>query len=142
MGMGPVRPVTAGSLAAGRTRRREGGFALPSDGADSAASVTGAAPPPVLGALLAVQDQAAAPPAEPPAARARHQAAAALDELRGLQLELLRGGQDLARLERLAHLAESGPEGLDPALAALLAEIRLRARVELARRRVAAASSI
>jgi hypothetical protein len=63
-----------------------------------------------------------------------------LDDLRGLQLELLSGRADPARLARLAALAE-GPDAADPALQAVLREVSLRARVELARRRAAPATA-
>jgi hypothetical protein len=113
-----------------RRARVSGGFALPPAAAESAAAPVPAAG---LGALLAVQAEAAAP--EAVAARAARRAARALDELRGLQLDLLRGGADPARLARLAALAEAAEALADPALGAAVAEVTLRVRVELARRR-------
>ncbi len=65
-------------------------------------------------------------------ARARRRGDALLRSLRDLQLGLLRGTIDPARLRALADLVP-GEEAADPALAAALAAIRLRARVELAR---------
>ncbi len=120
-----------GSVAAPMRRARAaGGFALPRPTAEPAA---GPAPASALGALLAVQAEEAGP--EAVAARAAGRARRALDELRGLQLDLLRGRTDPARLESLAALAAS-PEALsDPALRAAVAEVALRVRVELARRR-------
>jgi hypothetical protein len=59
-----------------------------------------------------------------------------------MQLDLLRGRADPAALARLAALAEA-PSGAvaDPALRSLLAEVGLRVRVELARRRAGSATS-
>jgi hypothetical protein len=56
-----------------------------------------------------------------------------LQELRDLQHDLLRGGGDTNRLERLAALGQ-GEEGADPLLRQAVRAIVLRARVELARR--------
>lgn len=119
-----------------RVARGAGGFALP-EGAPDAASAAASAPG--VPALLALQE-APAPPAGQPEERARRRAGMALDELRGLQLDLLRGRADTARLERLAELAGPAEHVADPTLRAALAEVALRARVELARRRVATAS--
>ena len=66
-------------------------------------------------------------------AAARRRAASILDELQGLQAELLGGRADPARLARLAAL-QSGEEGADPALREAVRAIALRARIELARR--------
>ncbi|MBR0673767.1 flagellar assembly protein FliX, partial [Neoroseomonas soli] len=80
--------------------------------------------------LLALQE--AGPVAERDA-RARRRGDALLRELSGLQAELLAGRVDPARLQALAALAE-GESAADPALAAAVAAIALRARIELARR--------
>jgi hypothetical protein len=53
--------------------------------------------------------------------------------LAGLQLEMLEGGADPARLHRLAALAP-GDAGADPILRAAVEGVALRAHVELARR--------
>ncbi|WP_158287780.1 flagellar assembly protein FliX [Falsiroseomonas bella] len=126
-GIGGV--FAAGVAAARRGARPGSGFALPE--ARSAASTATSASAGVA-ALLAVQDESAG-------SRGRRQAplqraALALEELRGLQLDLLRGGDDPARLARLEALAEASEEATEPALRSLLAHVRLRARVELARR--------
>jgi hypothetical protein len=117
--------------AARRGGRAAGGFVLPGPGVPQAA----AAPAPAAGisALLAMQEDAARerPDRDKPARRA----ARALDELRGLQLDLLRGAADPARLERLTALVEASGAAAEPALRPLLAEILLRTRVELARQR-------
>jgi hypothetical protein len=135
MAIGPIYPTRPGAASSGRPRRAGDTFALPGAAAESAA-------PPELaataetGALLALQDSGAPPP-EPPAAQARRRAGQALEDLRGLQLDLLRGAEDLARLERLQRLAAEVPQDLEPGLAELVGQVRLRARLELARRTVA-----
>jgi len=70
-------------------------------------------------------------PAERDAA-AQRRGQGLLRELRGLQLALLSGERDPASLARVALLSE-GEAGADPALREIIAEISLRARVELAR---------
>ena len=127
--MGPVRPVLGGAISGPRTVRRGGGFALPSEAAT--AQVGGLASAGPLGGLLALQESMTPEPADQ---RARRRASKALRELTGLQLELLGDSPDQARLARLQSLAEEEAEGAEPALAALLQEVALRARIELARR--------
>jgi hypothetical protein len=135
MAMSPVRPAGfSGVQGGGRVRRAGGGFALPEMGGEAAASAAMSGPA-ALGGLLALQDSGSAAPPEPPAERARRRARQALDELRGLQLDLLRDGpEDGARRSRLEALAAPVEPGLEPGLAALMEDIRLRARLELARR--------
>jgi hypothetical protein len=112
--------------------RREGGFAVPSGATTAEARSAGAAG--AVSALLALQEQ----PAVVTVDRALARAEAALEELRGLQLDLLRGRPDPERLARLAALSESEAVGAGPALREALSQVALRARVELARRRHAA----
>ncbi|MGG5886219.1 flagellar assembly protein FliX [Falsiroseomonas sp. HC035] len=135
MAMGPVRPTGFSGVASGRPRRG-GAFALPGQAAEAGAPPELAAAA-ATGALLALQDAGAAPPPEAPASRARRRAGQALEELRGLQLDLLRGATDPGRLDRLERLAAESPVGLEPELAALVQQVRLRARLEIARRTVA-----
>lgn len=127
-----VTGIGAG-YAAPRRPGRGGGFALPgapeSTEAASAAGVSGVS-------LLALQEAGAVLP-DPE--RARRRAAQALDALRDLQLGLLSGGSDPARLERLAALAAAEAVA-DPGLRAILDQVSLRARVELARFRALSAS--
>jgi len=131
-----VGGIGNGMAAPRRAGRAAGGFALPdAAGAQAAAAAT---PAGSVAALLGLQEQA--PGSEPPAARGRRRARAALDELRGLQLDLLRGTADPARLERLLALAEAERGITDPHLRDALDEVALRVKVELARRRVASAS--
>jgi hypothetical protein len=127
--------IQGGPAPARRVARGAGGFALPA--AAGATEAAGLAPASAVSALLALQER----PAEGGSGeQARSRGEAALDELRGLQLDLLRGRDDPARLERLARLAEPGGGIEDPALRGTLAGIALRARVELARRQRATAS--
>jgi hypothetical protein len=120
-----VAGIAAGVSPARRAARSAGGFALPAETGGAAPASAAAS----VGTLFALQEQR---PVQPAGERARRRAGAMLDELRQLQLELLRGAADPARLERLAALNVAGGAG-DP----VVAEIALRARVELARRRVA-----
>lgn len=135
MSMAPLRPTGFSGVGSGRPRRGTDTFALPGEGADPAAAPELAATA-ATGALLSLQDAGTAPPPEPPATRARRRAGQALEELRGLQLDMLRGAGDPARLERLQRLAAEIPAGLEPGLAGLVEQVRLRARLELARRTV------
>jgi hypothetical protein len=133
-----VGGVTGGT-AAGRGRRLRGGasgFSLGTASAGATAAAQGAAPAQAIG-LLALQE--AGPVAERDA-RARKQGEALLQSLSDLQLGLLEGRLDRARLEALAALVP-GEDAADPSLAAAIAAIRLRARVELARHGLDTASS-
>jgi hypothetical protein len=117
---GHVPPSTTGAV-----RRGGGGrFQLP-----GAAPEAQAAPAVPAAGILALQQGWS--PAEADAA-AERRGRAMLRELAELQLTLLGGAPDPARLSRLALLAE-GEAGADPALREILDEISLRARVELAR---------
>jgi hypothetical protein len=116
-----------------RGMRQVGGFALPAGDAAAEARSLGAATG--VSALLSLQEQAPVP-VTPDRALAR--AELILDELHGLQLDLLRGRADPDRLARLAALAESETAPADPALREALSLVALRVRVELARRRRAA----
>ncbi len=124
----PVGAPTTTSI--GRVRGRSG-FSVPAGEARAAgqAAATGSIAPAGLG-VLALQDQDS--PAERDR-RARRRADQLLEELRGLQLELLGGSPDPDRLARLEAL-EQGEAGADPALREALQAILLRARVEVARR--------
>jgi hypothetical protein len=130
--------IGGGVAPARRAGRALGGFRLaePEAGpAAGAAAATGG-----VAALLALQEGEATAPVPPPAERARRRAQAALAELQGLQLDLLRGAADPARLDRLAGLAETAADPADPVLREAVQEVALRVRVELARRRIAPAS--
>ncbi len=101
-----------------------------------------------LGAMLAMQEvalqEAAGQEVMAPALRdrqARRHAEAVLAQLAALQCALLGDEPDLGdepgtALARLSGLAETAPEAADPGLAAVLAAVTLRARIELARRQL------
>ncbi len=91
--------------------------------------------PPVEGvsiapSLLAVQESLEAAERD---ARAKRRAEAMLDELSAIQLGLLSGRLSESRLTALASLAREGEKAADPKLAAIAAEVEVRAAVELAR---------
>jgi hypothetical protein len=94
---------------------------------DTPAVAGAAAPGP---GLLALQEAGSGAERD---ADAHRRASAILEELEGLQRDMLGNTIDPARLHRLA-LLESGEEGADPALRQAVQGIVLRARVELARR--------
>ena len=99
---------------------------LESPGID-AAEPAGAA---MLGGLLNLQEQDLTGEQDRQARKRGHEMLAALA---CLQRSLTGAGNDKA-LQRLANVAARMPAATDPALAAVLAEISLRVRVELARR--------
>lgn len=130
----------SGGMPAGRgrvQRKGRGGFSLATAGAGEAAATQAAVAALPIG-VLALQEGA---PVEEREARARRRGEAALQGLAELQLALLGGAVDPARLEALAATLPAPEEALEPALAEALAAIRLRVRVELARRGVDAAVS-
>jgi hypothetical protein len=113
--------------------RAAGGFTVPEDEARAGAA-TALAPPVALGGLLGLQEGSAEPDGDVPA---RREAGALLAELAALQRALLSGDDPATILARLDGLLGSMPSAGSPAVLALLAAVRLRARVELARRRTA-----
>ncbi len=145
-----VAGVSRGGAAAagGRvgTRPASGGFSVGGGtGAGAAAAAataeTGAASATTAVAglsLLAAQEENGGRGTGRDAA-ARRRAASILDELRGLQAELLGGRPDPGRLARLAAL-QDGEDGSDPGLREAVRAVALRARVELARLRSRQAS--
>ncbi len=119
----------------GATVRSAGGFSVSgtSAGGGTAAAATTAATTATVAvglSLLAVQETGDRPGRD---AAARRRASSILDELRGLQAELLGGRPDPARMARLAAL-QSGEEGADPGLREAVRAVALRARIELVRR--------
>jgi hypothetical protein len=115
---GPARPLVRGA-----------GFRLPYEHTEAPAAA--AAPAEVtLGGMLALQE------AESGAVRdreARRRGQEMLAALTRLQRALLDGNRDLPGLRGLAVLVENMPQAADPGLRQALAEVALRARVELAR---------
>jgi hypothetical protein len=132
----------AGPLPSRAGRTRGGGVAWPGVSgppadSGSAAATGGSAPALALDGLLALQEAMDAPPPDPLERErtARRHGQRLLAGLAGLQRELLGGGDSVeAALTDLRTLVEAEPPPADPALAATLAAIRLRVRVELARR--------
>ncbi len=127
------------------TRRpvRGSGFSVPSGAAEEAAGSS--APEPAaegvsLDGMLALQEAAVLEGhAETVVDRkARRHGQDILSELGRLQRALLSGEADSQTLTRLATLVEQQPPVDDPRLRAVLEAVRLRARVELARREAAA----
>jgi hypothetical protein len=114
---------------------RHGGFRLP----ESPAAVRAAEAAPVSAALplLALQEAGDATERD---RRARRRGEVMLADLGALQLALLEGRDPAAILGRLEALA-AGEAAADPLLAEILDEIRLRAKVEAARRGIRRAPS-
>jgi hypothetical protein len=127
-GGAPVGGTAGGVRGSGRAGA---GFSLPAAGGGGAAGVaaTAAAAPLGLG-LLALQEGGEAARRD---AAAHQRAESLLEELAGLQRDMLDGGADPARLQRLARLAP-GDAGADPTLRSIVQGVVLRAHVELARR--------
>ncbi len=128
-----IRGVTGGTNVPGArsTRGASGGFRVGgnADEAREANAGTGVSAATAIG-LLAVQESA---PAGERNARAFRRGQDMLKELKALQVELLEGRADPARLQALARLTQ-GEKPADPALAEAVEAIALRARLELARR--------
>jgi hypothetical protein len=145
-GIGPPSPAVRPARAASPVR---GGFAMPGGpGPEAAPAGAPGGPAAVtLETMLALQ---AAEDATEHDRSARRHGQAMLQALNALQRALLRdgggvaagaasaggggSGEVAAALRTLGGLAEGAPLATDPALAATLAAIVLRARVELARR--------
>jgi methionyl-tRNA formyltransferase len=88
------------------------------------------------GAILALQEHAgqdAGPAADLADREARRHGQNLLEALAALQKELLAGGDPVLSLSRLSALAGMTMAAHDPALAHILASIRLRARLEILR---------
>lgn len=130
------RGAASGARGGGGAARSPGGFSVDGPGAVAGGTKASAAaattPATALGlSLLAMQEHGSRRNGRDAAAQRR--AASLLDELQGLQAELLGGQPDALRLARLAAL-QTGEEGVDPQLNAIVRAIALRARVEIARR--------
>jgi hypothetical protein len=129
---GPGGPGASGAARGPQgPKGAEGAFRLAD--ARGAAGAGAAAPPAsaaALGALIALQSETEG--------RRRNRAAAerALLLLERLRDGLLAGRIERADLERLADAASAKLDDPDPGLAALWADIELRARVELAKFRL------
>lgn len=126
--MSSVRSIAgpASSYRPSSTQGAQGGFRLP-PAADSAPA-TATAPVGATLPLLALQEAGDAAERD---RRARRSAEAALAELSALQLALLEGADPSAILARLQNLPFAA--AADPGLAAIVAEVRLRVRIEAMR---------
>ena len=129
-GTGAAKAATAKRKSQGNTAGEV--FKLPEDSAASGpATVAGAGPLAAIDALLAVQ--------ETDDATSRKSAGlkyggSILDLLDQVRLALLTGGLPQSALERLTQMVETRKDSFsDPNLAAILDEIDLRARVEIAK---------
>ncbi len=121
---------TAGLVAPAHPPAAGTGFTLP--GVPSPASIAAAEiSPAAMAGLLALQEGVSGYRRDPAARRAGE---ALLGALSALQRALLAGGGEAAVLARLRALLADMPPAEDPALAAALAAIALRCRIELARR--------
>jgi hypothetical protein len=132
-----IDPLASRSLSPPRRKQRaegpgSGDFAKQlADEVSSGASAGGSASVGKVDALLALQE---VPDSLAGEARAQKHCEDLLDELERLRLGLLAGALPRAQLVRLNRLlAERREQTRDPRLAAIVAEIELRAAVELAK---------
>ena len=123
--MGPV-----GLPVRWRGGRVSAGFAVP-DGSPVSDAPVGVAAPVGFAGLVGLQEAPDDNAREEPA---RRHAGALLAELAALQRALLAGGDPSTVLGRLDTMLDVTPATGSPALLTLIAAVRLRARVELARR--------
>lgn len=89
-----------------------------------------------VGQVLAMDALVALQSVESDGARKREQidrSGALLDELESLKADLLSGRVDARRLGRISELVSKHAQVQDPALADLIAQIDLRAQVEMAK---------
>jgi len=125
---------TSPARRAGKARQSSGGseFARQiSSTPKESAPVAGTSSPMAVNPLIAVQEAKDATSGE---AKAKAQAEAMLDNLDELRLALLTGRMSRERLDSLVRLTRAKREpNLDSRLSAVLDEIELRAKVELAK---------
>ena len=125
-GIGPTSPA---ARPAARAPVRGAGFRLPAAAAEAPVAAAATAEV-MLGGMLALQEAQSGAVRDREARRRGQEMLAALARL---QRALLEGHRDLPGLRRLAALVEDMPGAADPGLRQALAEVTLRARVELAR---------
>ena len=127
-GVGGASPATPTRRTPGRAT---GDFSLTAEPQARPNATAGGPSAVAMETLLALQAVDDAPERD---RAARRHGGAMLAGLAGLQRALLgHGGNPRAVLTELEELAASVPAATDPALAGVLAAIRLRVRVELAR---------
>lgn len=131
-GVGPMVPAARTSP---RPSARGAGFTVPSGPAEAPAGSAAAAETAevTLGGMLALQEAGSA---EVQDREARRHGQDMLAELAKLQRALLEGRADPGLLQRLADLAGNVPVAADPALRQAVADVALRARIELARHQI------
>jgi hypothetical protein len=129
-GIGRSGAVHPGARA--RTRASSG-FTVPDEPAASTPAATEATPATALASMLTLQELGSETADDVEARRHGHDLLTALAEL---QRALLLGHDDAAALERVADLATSVRPANDRRLAEIVSAIIVRARVELARRRL------
>ncbi len=123
-GVGAARPTVARPAGGARGTA---GFVVP----DTDARVGWIPASGALDGLLGLQETMGNPNRDAPA---RQQADALLTELAALQRLLLAGGDPSAVLQRLDGMLGAMPTSGSPVLLAVLGAVRMRARIELARR--------
>ena len=125
-----LRPTTTARVNGRGSTAGGAAFTLPAE-APEAAAVGGARPTAAVDSLLALQE---VPDATSNRARAWRRGHDLLDQLDRLRHALLLGSLDRGQLTRLARLvSERRAHDVEPALAGVLAEIEVRAAVELAK---------
>jgi Class II flagellar assembly regulator len=113
-----------------------GDFAAELSSASAAGAAAGASPADTVQALLSIQE---VPDSTEPGKRAARRGEDLLDQLQDLQQSLLAGALPQGRIVQLAEAVRARRENVaDPRLAAILDEIELRCRVELAKLAAAA----
>jgi hypothetical protein len=132
-------PGRAGGVQGGTpTRRTEGagsGFSLPGETAarPAATALSGATALGDVATLLALQGVPEAEDRRERRRRAVRRGLDLLEVLEGVRFDLIGGGVAAERLERIVHLLGQRRASGDERLEALIDEIDLRARVELAK---------
>ena len=137
---GAVVPLAEPSLSVRRSTVADSGFSVPADAtiAGHAGTSTAHQASAVIdaGAMLALQEhggQEAESAARLADREARRHGQDLLEALASLQKELLAGGDAALNLSRLSALVDMTSAAHDPALAHVLASIRLRAKLEILR---------
>lgn len=131
--MSGIQGIAAASRLAGAGRAASasgGAFSVPEGAGTAGAAASGSVAGISLAGLLALQESGGEAVADREARRRGHDL---LSELAGLQRDLLADGPQPERLQRLGNLLNSVPSADDPRLRAVVDDIRLRVRIELAR---------
>ena len=127
------RTGTARLGARGPARNPAGAFSVPAEAATATAETAEAAPAAALASMLSLQELGGNAAQDREARRHGQEVLAALATL---QRALLVSGDDAAALQQLGEMLAAVPRASDPRLAAIVSAIVVRAKVELARRRL------